>query len=131
MRTLTWIIVAVGIAAATGCGHGPRSVTDPDPADKIPAIKAAVQANAEFRPLAQDHTGTSFAAASCENTAAGSPLTLNNSPCTEAVASGSELEPGWGDLANGLGEDHGVDRAAEDSECSAVREQQPLVLPDR
>ena len=49
----------------------------------------------------------------------------------EAVASGAELEPGWGDLAIGLGEDHGVDRAAEDSEGSAVREQQPLVLPDR
>ena len=54
-----------------------------------------------------------------------------DAPLPDAVASGAELEPGWGDLAIGLGEDHGVDRAAEDSEGSAVREQQPLVLPDR
>src|SRR5689334_4276888 len=45
MRTFTWIIVGIAIAVEAGCGHGPRSVTDPDPADKIPAIEAAVRSN--------------------------------------------------------------------------------------
>ena len=29
--------------AVAGCGHGPRHVTDSDPADKIPAIEVAVR----------------------------------------------------------------------------------------
>ncbi len=29
-------------ASIAGCGHGPRHVSDPDPADKIPAIEQAV-----------------------------------------------------------------------------------------
>jgi hypothetical protein len=43
MRTLARIIIAVSAATAPGCGHGPRSVSDPDPADKIPAIEFAVR----------------------------------------------------------------------------------------
>ncbi len=34
--------IAVLISAG-GCGHAPRSVTDPDPADKIPAVERAVR----------------------------------------------------------------------------------------
>jgi len=37
------IIIAVGVSMAAGCGHGPRSVSDPDPGDKIPAIETAVR----------------------------------------------------------------------------------------
>jgi len=36
-------MLAVAILAASGCGHGPRSVSDPDPAEKIPAIEEAVR----------------------------------------------------------------------------------------
>src|SRR5690242_975014 len=36
--------ILLACAVAFGCGsHGPRHVTDEDPGDKIPAIKAAVQ----------------------------------------------------------------------------------------
>ncbi len=46
MKTIARIIIAVNLAiAAGGCGHGPRSVSDPDPANKIPAIEAAVSQN--------------------------------------------------------------------------------------
>jgi hypothetical protein len=34
--------VGLALALAAGCGHGPRAVTDEDPADKIPAIEQAV-----------------------------------------------------------------------------------------
>lgn len=37
--------MAAGVSAASGCGYGPRSVSDPDPAVKIPAIELAVQEN--------------------------------------------------------------------------------------
>jgi len=41
MRMRAWIIAALFVA---GCGyHGPRTVADPDPAVKIPAIKQAVR----------------------------------------------------------------------------------------
>jgi hypothetical protein len=43
MRYLNCILLAAGMLWATGCGHGPRSVTDPDPADKVPAIETAIQ----------------------------------------------------------------------------------------
>jgi hypothetical protein len=43
MNRWAWIIAAVAAASAAGCGHGPRSVSDPDPAEKIPAIEVAVQ----------------------------------------------------------------------------------------
>jgi len=35
-------LLAAGILMAAGCGHGPRSVSDPNPANKIPAIETAV-----------------------------------------------------------------------------------------
>jgi hypothetical protein len=35
--------MAACVSVVAGCGHGPRSVSDPDPADKIPAIEVAVQ----------------------------------------------------------------------------------------
>jgi len=39
-----WIIAALFGAVGTGCGaRGPRTVADPDPAVKIPAIKQAVR----------------------------------------------------------------------------------------
>ena|SRR2546421_13044189 len=41
MSIRAWIIAALFVA---GCGHhGPRTVADPDPAVKIPAIKQAVR----------------------------------------------------------------------------------------
>jgi hypothetical protein len=43
MRTGRRIILLVATVAMSGCGHGPRSVSDPDPADKIPAIEEAVR----------------------------------------------------------------------------------------
>lgn len=49
-----WRILAalIGVALA-GCGaHGPRRVSDEDPGDKIPAIKAAVQ-NGDRRAVPQ------------------------------------------------------------------------------
>lgn len=33
----------LGLLMAGGCGHGPRSINDADPSDKIPAIELAVQ----------------------------------------------------------------------------------------
>jgi hypothetical protein len=40
------ILCAILCAAISGCGaHGPRHVSDEDPEEKIPAIKAAVQAH--------------------------------------------------------------------------------------
>ena len=44
MKRFKWIIAAIGLLPAAGCGHGPRSVADPDPADKIPAIEHAARA---------------------------------------------------------------------------------------
>jgi len=43
----TRILLTAGILLAAGCGHGPRSVSDPDPADKIPAIETAVDRHDE------------------------------------------------------------------------------------
>ena len=43
MKSSASILLAVGAALAAGCGHGPRSVSDPDPADKIPAIETATR----------------------------------------------------------------------------------------
>jgi hypothetical protein len=45
MKTFAWIFPAVLCSVVAGCGHGPRSVTDPDPADKIPALEDAVRKN--------------------------------------------------------------------------------------
>jgi hypothetical protein len=48
-RALTVVVCA----GALGCGsHGPRHVSDEDPGDKIPAIKAAVQ-NHDSRAIPQ------------------------------------------------------------------------------
>jgi hypothetical protein len=45
MKTSGWNI-AIALALGTGgCAHAPRSVSDPDPADKIPAIEIAVKRN--------------------------------------------------------------------------------------
>lgn len=44
MMRRAWIIAVALSAALPGCGHGPRRVTDEDPADKIPAIEKAAQA---------------------------------------------------------------------------------------
>ena len=41
MGSRSRIVAAVGIALFGGCGHGPGSVHDRDPADKIPAIARA------------------------------------------------------------------------------------------
>ncbi|HEX4795004.1 MAG TPA: hypothetical protein VH370_14480 [Humisphaera sp.] len=43
MGNRNWILAACAGLAMAGCGHGPRSVSDPDPADKIPAMKEAAQ----------------------------------------------------------------------------------------
>jgi hypothetical protein len=44
MGNRNWILATcVGLAVAGCDGHGPRSVSDPDPADKIPAIKEATR----------------------------------------------------------------------------------------
>jgi hypothetical protein len=43
MRAFARIILTLSAAAAVGCWHEPQTVSNPDPADKIPAMKAAVQ----------------------------------------------------------------------------------------
>ncbi|HET6247129.1 MAG TPA: hypothetical protein VFE47_05460 [Tepidisphaeraceae bacterium] len=45
MKTTAWIIIAIGVVTAGGCLHEERSVNNPDPAVKIPAIKEAVAKN--------------------------------------------------------------------------------------
>ncbi|HWE03665.1 MAG TPA: hypothetical protein VG326_14765 [Tepidisphaeraceae bacterium] len=43
IRHSTGILLAAGVLLAAGCAHAPRSVADPDPAAKIPAIETAVR----------------------------------------------------------------------------------------